>query len=120
MTGINTNRCEGAWKWLKNTIPDGTPREKIEEYVQLHNLKEWIKNHLEVKEMGFFGVLGRANQHVVPHHQGGQGDAIANMEIAEAIVAENPLPEPPAPVTSTGPRRAGRPPKRRMPRRPCK
>ena len=57
--------------------------------------------------------MGRANQQVVLKHKGGQGDAIANMITAEAIVAENPLPEP-APSTSTGRRgRGGRPPKRR-------
>ena len=112
-TGVNTNRCEGGWKWLKKTIPDGSPRAKIEEYVQLHNFKMWTKNHPNVDEIGFLGLLGRANQHVILKHKGGQGDAIANMVTAEAIVTEHPLPEPPAPVTSTAVRGRGRPAKRR-------
>ena len=62
--------------------------------------------------LGLFGLLGRANLHVILKNRGGQGDAIANMVTAEAIVAANPLPEP-APSTSAGRRGAGRPPKRR-------
>ena len=60
-------------------------------------------------------MLGRANLHVVLKNRGGQGDAIANMVTAEAIVAANPLPEPAqVPSTSAGRRgRVGRPPKRR-------
>ena len=27
-TGVNTNRCEGGWKWLKQTIPDGRHLDK--------------------------------------------------------------------------------------------
>ena len=37
VTVVNINRCEGMWKHLKRTILDGSKREKIEEYVQLHN-----------------------------------------------------------------------------------
>ena len=36
-TEVNTNRCEGAWKWLKSTIPDGSPRHKVF-LSQIHNL----------------------------------------------------------------------------------
>ena len=39
-------------------------------------------------------MLARANNSFAFKDRGGQGDAIANMTIAEQIVAANPLPEP--------------------------
>ena len=60
-TGVHTNDCEGAWKWMKETIPDGSPRSKVEEYVQLHCFKKWLKAHPHWDTMGFVGGLGRAS-----------------------------------------------------------
>ena len=53
-TKVNTNRCEGIWKHLKKTILHGTKREKIEEYVQLHNFKEMCKSHAQFKDLDMF------------------------------------------------------------------
>merc|ERR1712055_157748 len=61
ITGVNTNRIEGAWKHLKATMPGGSNRSKIEEYVQLYSFKEFCKDHLEYKQIGFLGLLSRAN-----------------------------------------------------------
>ena len=114
-TGVNTNRCEGMWKQLKRTIPDGTRREKIEEFVQLHCFKEWAKCHPGYENLGLFGLLARANNEVILKDKGCQGDAVPNMLMAEEIVAANPLPLPlPAPVaTLPRTRGRGRPSKRR-------
>ena len=113
VTGINTNRCEGNWKWLKDNIPDGSPREKIEEYVQLYNFKQWIKNHEDIGNIGYFGLLGRANQQVVLQDKASKGDHISNMVTSETICFENPLPEPPISAPSTSVPRRGRPPSKR-------
>ena len=113
VTSVNTNRCEGTWKWLKATIPDGSNRAKIEEYVQLFNFKQWTKNHQDIDDIGYFGLLGRANQHVILQDKGGKGDHISNMVTSETICFENPLPETPASVPSTSGHRRGRRPKRR-------
>ena len=113
--GVNTNRCEGIWKHMKKTILHGTKREKIEEYVQLHNFKEHIKGHPDYKKLGLLGLLGRAHTEVVFKDRGGQGDAIANMVTAQEMVAANPLPESELPQVSKVPsgRGRGRPAKRR-------
>ena len=113
LTGVNTNRCEGMWQWLKATIPSGSRRRDIEEYVQVFNFKQWIKNHLYVEDLGFFGLLGRANPQVTFKDKGRHGDKVPNMVSAIKIVARNPLPEPPAPVRPVAVRGRGRPPTRR-------
>ena len=115
VTGVNTNRCEGMWKQLKRTILDGAKREKIEEYVQLHNFKEWAKCHPDFEKLGLFGLLARANNSFAFKDRGCQGDAVSNMVIAEEIVAANPLPAPEIPQVPAAPpaRGRGRPPKRR-------
>ena len=113
--GVNTNRCEGIWKHMKKTIVHGTKREKIEEYVQLHNYKEYVKGHPHYKKIGMFGLLGRAHKEVILKDKGGQGDAIANMVTAQEMVTANPLPESELPQLPKVPsvRRPGRPSKRR-------
>ena len=63
--GVNTNCCEGVWKHLKKTILHGTRREKIEEYVRLHNFKEWAKSHPDYDKLGVFGLLARVNNSFV-------------------------------------------------------
>ena len=111
-SGVHTNDCEGAWKWLKDTIPGGSPRNKVEEYVQLYCFKQWLKTHPQWKILGLFGGLGRASAAGVLPDKGGKGDDIPNMVTAEGIVARNPLPEPPQPPPSE-PKPRGRPAKRR-------
>ena len=96
-TGVHTNDCEGSWKWMKETIPDGSPRSKVEEYVQLHCFKKWLKAHPHWDTMGIVGGLGRASAQVCLADKGGRGDDVPNMVTAEGIVARNPLPEPPQP-----------------------
>ena len=44
-TGVNTNRIEGIWKHMRATMPGGSSRSKIEEYVQLFSFKEFCKTH---------------------------------------------------------------------------
>ena len=117
-TGVNTNRQEGSWKWMKETIPDGTSRTKIDEYVHLHCFKEWIKNHKDIDTLGLFGLLGRANACVTLSDKGGKGDDILNLSTAQDIVSQNPLPEPPAPPPNVGVRGRVRPPKTHRGRRP--
>ena len=63
--------------------------------------------------MGFYGVLGRANAHVILKDKGGKGDDIPNMETAMNIVVANPLPEPIVPPRPPAVRSRGRPTKRR-------
>ena len=112
--GVNTNRCEGIWKHMKKTILHGTKRAKIEEYVQLHNFKEWAKGHPDYQNLGLFGLLARAHNEVVFKDRGGKGDAITNMVTAQGMVAANPLPEselPPVPGATRSKGR-GRPAKR--------
>ena len=72
-TGVNTNRCEGQWTWLKNTIPAGARRRDIEEYVQLYNFKQWAKNHKDIEQIGLLGLMGRANQKVTLIDKGRHG-----------------------------------------------
>ena len=111
MTGVNTNRCEGQWRHMKQTIPSGTHRSKIDEYVQVFNFKEWAKSHPKIDTIGDFGVFGRANAIVNLNDKGRAGDSVPNMQLANKIVAANPLPipPPPEPKPKKGP---GRPPKR--------
>ena len=111
--GVNTNTCEGRWTHLKKTIPWGTKREKIEEYVQLHNFNGWAKCHPDYQNLGLFGVLARACNNVQLQDMGRQGDSIANSTIAEGIVAANPLPESELPRVSHSKKPKGR-------GRPCK
>ena len=68
-----------------------------------------------MENLGFFGILGRANANVDLRDKGGKGDDIVNMVIAEKIVASNPLPEPVAPPqpSACAVRSRGRPAKRR-------
>ena len=108
--GVNTNTCEGRWTHLKKTIPWGTKREKIEEYVQLHNFNGWAKCHPDYKNLGLFGVFARACNNVQLQDMGRHGDSIANSTIAEGIVAANPLPESELPPQAEKPKgRGGRP-----------
>ena len=111
ITGVNTNRCEGQWKWMKKTIPSGSRRSKIEKYVQVFNFMEWTKSHNNFDTLGGFGLFGRANAIVKLNDKGRAGDTIPNMLGANKIVAANPLPipPPPEPKPKRGP---GRPPKR--------
>ena len=100
---------------MKNTIPDGSPRKKVEEYVQLHCFKEWCKNHKDIANLGVFGVLGRANAKTPLRNKGTKEDDIPNMSVAKDIVAKNPLPvvTEPAPRTRARGRGRGRPSRRR-------
>ena len=100
---------------MKNTIKDGSPRAKVEEYVQYHCFKEWTKNHKDAKELGVFGLLGRANATLPLCDKGAKGDDIPNMATAEGIVAKHPLPVAPAPPPRgrASSRGRGRPSRRR-------
>ena len=99
---------------MKKGIPHGTRRRTVEEYVQLHNFREFCKTHSEFDQLGVFGLLGRAASQVKLQDKGRQGDRVPNMLEAIKIVARNPLPLPPAPPkrAPTG-RPRGRPFKRR-------
>ena len=97
VTGVHTNRIEGKWKWLKAGIPHGARRRDVEEYVQLHNFKEWAKTHRDFKKLGVFGLLARASLQVKLTDKGRKGDKIPNMLEAIQIVQRNPLPLPPGP-----------------------
>ena len=112
-TGVHTNRIEGYWKHMKKCIPHGTRRRIVEEYVQLHNFREFCKSHSEFGKLGVFGLLGRAASQVKLLVK--QGNRIHNMFEAIKIVTRNPLPVPPPAPQKPQPtkRSRGRPPKRR-------
>ena len=111
-TGVNTNRIEGIWKHMKATMPGGSSRSKIEEYVQLFSFKEFCKTHPQYKQIGFLGLLSRANSTFNFVDNAGNGDHLSIYNIANEIVAANPLPEPEpsiANVTGRSPKKRGRP-----------
>ena len=112
-TGVNTNRCEGIWLWMKQKIKRGTRKYEIEEYIQLFNFKQWSRNHPDFNIIGHFGMLGRVMWIMKPTRLINRKTAsrILNYAICDIITTENPYvppPPPPSPKSAVS-RKRGRP-----------
>ena len=94
-------------------MPGGSNRSKIEEYVQLYSFKEFCKDHPEYKQIGFLGLLSRANATLLFTYKAGKEDYLPIYKYANEIVAKNPLPEPEVPIPVRGAKLRGRPRTRR-------
>ena len=102
---------------MKKKIAFGSRKRDVEEYIQLWNFEQWVRNHPDFKTIGMYGMMGRACSLVklTDLTRYGTGDKIANMSTAKNIVSKNPY-EAPAPPANPAPKPAkkrGRPKKKR-------
>ena len=96
---------------MKKKIAFGSRKRDVEEYIQLWNFEQWVRNHPDFKTIGMYGMMGRACSLVklTDLTRYGTGDKIANMSTAKNIVSKNPYEAPPANPAPNPAKICGRP-----------